>query len=40
MEYQKIVNLLNNAPGEPFKFGTKSRVEVNDDLHGTYNSKS
>ena len=36
MEYQKIINLLNNTPNQPSKFSTKSWVEINDDLHGTY----
>ena len=30
MEYQKIINLLENAPSEPSKFITKSWVERND----------
>ena len=28
MEYQKIINLLDNAPSQPSKFKTKSWVET------------
>ena len=38
MEYQKIINLLDNAPNQPFKFRTKNWVEINDDAQGTYNT--
>ena len=38
MEYQKIINLLDNEPTEPSKFRTKSWVEINHESHGTYNS--
>ena len=31
MEYQKIINLLDNTPNQPSKFRTKNWVEVNDD---------
>ena len=40
MEYQKIINLLDNTPNQPFKFRTKNWVEINDDLHRTYNNNS
>ena len=42
MEYQKIINLLDNAPNQPSKFRTKNWVEmhVDDDGHGTYNTNS
>ena len=40
MEYQKIINLLENTPNKPSKFRTKSWVEVNDESHGTYNVNS
>ena len=30
MEYQKIMNLLDNTPNQPFKFRTKDWVEIND----------
>ena len=31
MEYQKIINLLDNTPNQPNKFRTKSWVEKNND---------
>ena len=36
MEYQKIINLLDNTPNQPEKFGTKTCVEINDESRGTY----
>ena len=36
MEYQKIINLLDNTPNQLFKFKTKNWVEVNDESQGTY----
>ena len=30
MEYQKILNILDNTPSEPSKFRTKSWVEIDD----------
>ena len=29
MEYQKIINFLDNTPNQPSKFRTKSWVETN-----------
>ena len=40
MEYQEVINLLDNTPNQPSKFRTKSWVEINDDACGTYNSSS
>ena len=40
MEYQKIINLLDNTPNQPTKFSTKNLVERNDDSRGTYNANS
>ena len=34
MEYQKIINLVDNKPNQLFKFRTKNWVEINDDSHG------
>ena len=34
MEYQNIMNLLDNTPNQPTKFSTKSWVEIN----GTYST--
>ena len=36
MEYQKIVNLLNDGSNKPSKFRTKSWVEINDNIRGVY----
>ena len=40
MEYQKIINLLDNTSNRPSKFRTKSCVEINEESRGTYNSNS
>ena len=40
MEYQKIINLLDNTSNQPTKFRTKKWLEINDDLRGTYYSNS
>ena len=40
MEYQKIINLLENTPNQPTKFRTKKWVEINDESRGTYNTYS
>ena len=37
MEYQKIINLLDNTTNQTTKFGTKHWVEINDELRKTYN---
>ena len=37
MEYQKIINLLDNTSNQPFKFRTKNWVELNHDARGKYN---
>ena len=34
MEYQKIINLLDNTPNQPSRFWTKKCVEINDNTHG------
>ena len=36
MEYQKIINLVENAPNQPTKFREKHCVEINEDTSGTY----
>ena len=36
MEYQKIVNFLNDASNKPSKFRTRNWVEINDDIRGAY----
>ena len=40
IEFQKIINLLDNTPNQPSKFRTKNWVKINDDSHGTYNTNS
>ena len=40
MEYQKIINLLDNTPNQPTKFRTKVWVDINGDSRGTYNTNS
>ena len=40
MEYQKIIDLLDNAPNQPTKFRTKNWVEINDESRRTYNTNS
>ena len=39
MEYQKIVNLIDNTSNQPSKFRTKNWVEINDDVRGLYSPK-
>ena len=34
MEYQKIINLLDNTPNQRSKFRTKYWVEINDNSRG------
>ena len=40
MEYQKIINLLDNTPNQPTQLRTKNWVEINDEDRGTYNTNS
>ena len=40
MEYQKIINLLDNTSNEPSKFKTKNWVQMNDKSRGTNNINS
>ena len=40
MEYQKIMNLLNNAPNQPSKFRITNWIGINDDSRGTYNTNN
>ena len=37
MEYQKIINLLDNTKNEPSKFKAKNWVDINDESRETYN---
>ena len=36
MEYQKIINLLDNTSNKTSKFRTKNWIEINDDIIGAY----
>ena len=38
MEYQKIINLLDNTSNQPSKLRTNNWVEINDESRGTYNT--
>ena len=40
MEYQKIANLIDDAPNQFSKFRKKNWVEINDESRGTYNVNS
>ena len=40
MEYQKIINLLDNTPNHLSKFRTKNWIEINDQSRGMYNTNS
>ena len=40
MEYQNIINLLDNIANQPTRFSTNDWVKTNDDARGTYNTNS
>ena len=40
MEYQKIINLLDNTPNQLSKFRTKNWIEINGKSRGAYNVNS
>ena len=40
MEYQKIINLLENTPNQLSKFRIKNWIEINDQSRGVYNTNS
>ena len=40
MEYQKIINLLEDKPNQLPRFRTKMWVQINDDVRGKYNANS
>ena len=37
MEYQKVINLLDNTSSQPSNFRTKYWIEINDQSIGVYN---
>ena len=38
MEYQKIINILDDTTNQPSKFRTRNWVEINDESRGKYDS--
>ena len=40
MEYQKIINSLDDTTNKPPKFRTRNWVEINDESQGTYNESN
>ena len=40
MEYQKIINLLDNTPNQPSKLKTKNCVKKKDESRGTYDKNN
>ena len=38
MDYQKIINLLDDTTNHPSKFRTKNWIEINDELKGRYDN--
>ena len=40
MEYQKIINLLDNTPNQTCKFKAKNWVEINGESQGMYNKNN
>ena len=40
MEYQKIINLIDDTSNQPCKFRTKNWVEINDESREAYNVNS
>ena len=40
MEYQKIINLLDNTPNHLSKFRTENWIEINNQSRGVYSTNS
>ena len=40
MEYQKIMNLLDNMPDQLYKFRIKNWIEINDQSRGVHTTGS
>ena len=40
MEYQKIMNFLDNTPNQPTKFKSKNWVQITINSRGRYNTNS
>ena len=40
IEYQKMIDLLDNKPNQPSRYRTKNWVKINDNFRGTYSTDS
>ena len=40
MEYQKIINLLDDTTNQQSKFRTKNRIKINDQSRGSYSIRN
>ena len=40
MEYQKVINLVDNTPNQLPKFRTRNWIEINEQSRGVYNVNS
>ena len=40
MEYQNIINLLDDITNQPSKFRTRNWVEINDESKGNYDNSN
>ena len=40
MEYQKLINLLDDTTNQPCKFRTRNLVEINDESRGKYDNSN
>ena len=40
IEYQKMIDLLDNKPNQPSRYRTKNWVKINDNSRGTYSTDS
>ena len=40
MEYQKIINLLDDTTNQPSKFRTRNWTEINDEPKGKYDNSN
>ena len=40
MEYQNIINLLDETPNQPSKFRTRKWFEINDESGGNYDANN
>ena len=40
IEYQKMIDLLDNKPNQPSRYRTKNWFKINDNSRGTYSTDS